>query len=168
MTPASLVDNLCAYLQELLKDYVVEVQCRTQQAPRVFSGYLSPGENFGGVAAPFVLIGAVKGRDTSERASVQVNISIGVYSKDPAALWQETLNLLEHIRQALFTKRIIAKKFRIELPMRWEISREHNFPECLAVLTTNWTVARPIEEVSYGQDSKYQVSWAGAGDLLRP
>jgi hypothetical protein len=168
MTPASLVDNLCAYLQELLKDYVVEAQSRIQQTPKVWSGYPRPGENFGGMAAPFVLIGAVKGRDNRERACVQVNIWIGVYSTDPTALWQGTLNLLEHIRQSLFTKRIIAKKFSIELPMRWEISREYNFPECLAVLTTNWTVARPIEEVSYGQDRKYQVSWTGAGDLLRP
>ncbi|AJQ29025.1 hypothetical protein JBW_03688 [Pelosinus fermentans JBW45] len=167
MTPASLVDNLCAYLQELLKDYVLEVQCGKQQTPKVLPGYLRPGENFGGVAAPFVLVGAVKGRDTSERASVQVNIWIGIYSQDPAVLWRGPLNLLEHIRQALFKKRIIANKFSIELPMRWEISREYTFPKCLAVMTTNWTVARPIEEVSYGQDPKH-VSWSGAGDLLRP
>lgn len=168
MTPAFLVDSLCVYLRELLRDYVLEAQDGTRQSPSILSGYLRAGENFGGLTAPFVLVGAVKGRDTSERTSVQVNIAIGAYAEDADGLWRGPLNMLEHIRQALFKQRIIARRFSIELPLRWEISREHTFPECLAVMTTNWTVARPIEEVSYGQDKKYQAGWAGAGDLLRP
>lgn len=169
MIPVSLVDNLCEFLRPLTKDHVLEGKDGTLTAPRIGSGYhLRPGADFGGLTAPFVLVGAVSGRDTSTKATVQVKIWIGAYSDDPVELWRRPLNLLEHIRQGLFKKRIIAKKFRIEYPLKWEISPEYIAPECLAVMTTNWTVARPTEEVAYGQDEKYQVSWSGAGDLLRP
>ena len=151
MTPLLLQDAICDFLKGVVGSYLLETNKQSQKAPQVVPSYLplkgtAEVEDF-----PFVVVRLSSEEDTQERAKVMVKIIVGVYAEDIVQGSGDLMNLLERIRQALFKTRVIAKKFRIEYPFNWEVPDEQPYPEWVAVITTNWTVPRPIEEVDYGQ-----------------
>jgi hypothetical protein len=42
---------------------------------------------------------------------------------------------------------VIAKKYRVEYPCRFEMPEEQPYPQWIGEMTTNWIIARPLEEI---------------------
>lgn len=151
MTPLMLQDALCDFLKGVVGSYLLDTNRQTTKAPQVVPSYLPLKGTTDTADFPFVIVRMSSEEDTGDRAKVTVKIIVGVYAEDIAQGSGDLMNILERIRQALFKKRVIDKRFRIEYPFSWQVPDEQPYPEWLAVITTNWTVPRPIEEVDYGQ-----------------
>jgi len=151
MTPLMLQDALCEFLKGVVGSYLLDTNKQVTKAPQVVPGYLPLKGTTDTADFPFTIIRLSSGEDTNERGKVMVKIILGVYAEDISQGSGDLQNIIERIRQALFKKRVIDKRFRIEYPFSWEVPDEQPYPEWLAVITTNWTVPRPIEEVDYGE-----------------
>jgi len=168
MIALQLLDALNKFLEATVKEYQLATSEGCVKSPQVVSGFLPPKGDTDFPDFPFVTPRLIRGEDTAEVGTVTVKIIVGTYAEDNQG-WRDSLILIEHIRQVLFTKRILAKKYRVEYPFKWEQPEEQALPYWLAEMTTTWTVPRPIEEVYYDEeDDACSNNWAGAGDLLRP
>ena len=96
-----------------------------------------------------MIVRLVKGEDTQEGATLTVKIIVGTYSEDAQEGWRDVANIIQRIWQELFKKRVVAKKFRLEYPMNFEMPEEQPYPEWIGIMTTTWTLPHPIEEVFY-------------------
>ncbi|NPV30656.1 MAG: hypothetical protein HPY58_13620 [Firmicutes bacterium] len=154
MTPVLLVDALRDFIEDVVKNYWLETKKPDlNKPPQVVTGYLPPPEasreepNF-----PFVIIRLLEGTDDQEGSTVTVKIIVGTYSEDSQNGWRDVANIIQRIRTELLRRRVIAKKYRVEYPIKFEIVEEHPYPEWIGVMTTVWAIAQPIvEEVFYGE-----------------
>lgn len=151
MTPLMLQDALAKFLESVVSSYRLSTNKEITKAPQVVKNFLPLKGTSEEPDFPFVIVRMASEEDTGELASVTVKLIVGVLSEDVQQGSGDLLNLIERIRQALFKTRVIDKRFRIEYPFEWEAPDEQPYPEWMAVITTHWTVPRPIEEVGeYG------------------
>lgn len=168
MIALELLDELNEFLRFIVYSYQLQTQGGILKPPQTVTGFLPPKGETDEPDYPFVISRLLSGEDNDEQGNVTVKILVGTYAED-AQGFRDSLNLVEHIRQNLFKKRIIAKKFRIEYPFKWEQPEEQPYPYWMAEMTTVWTVPRPIEEVYCGEeDDIYGTNWTGAAGVLRP
>lgn len=150
MTPTLLVDELRNFIDDVVKNYWLETNKDLNKPPQVVTGYLPPKKSTPDPDYPFVIVRLVEGTDNQESATVTVKIIVGTYSEDAQNGWRDVANIIQRIWTELFKRRVIAKKFRVEYPMKFEMPEEQPFPEWVGIMTTNWTVAHPVlEEVGY-------------------
>jgi len=150
MTPVLLVDEIKSFIEEVVKNYWLETNKDTNKAPQVVTGYLPPKKSTPDPDYPFVIVRLVEGSDSQDGATVTVKIIVGTYSEDVQNGWRDVASIIQRIWTELFKKRIIAQKYRVEYPMKFEMSEEQPFPEWVGIMTTTWTVAHPVfEEVEY-------------------
>lgn len=154
ITPVLLVDELKAFLEEVVANNWLETKAPDRnKPPQIVTGYLPPKDP---VRAdpdfPFVIVRLAEGTDTQEGATVTVKIIVGTYSEDAQNGWRDVANIIQRIWTELFRKRVLAKKYRVEYPMKFEMPDEQPYPEWVGIMTTVWTVAQPLEEVAdYGE-----------------
>jgi hypothetical protein len=91
----------------------------------------------------------VNGIDEEKSASVTLKIIVGVFSEDPQDGWRDAINIIQRIWQELFKRRVIAKRYRVEYPMKFEIPEEQPYPHWIGVMTTIWTVVHPVLEEEF-------------------
>jgi hypothetical protein len=153
MIPIMLIDELCLFVQGVVKEILLPTSQGELKTPTVHPGYLP----FKGAASedaaeyPLIIVRLLNGDDNEDGSKATVQIIVGTYGEDSQG-WREVLNILERIRQSLFKTRTIAKKYRIEYPLKWEVPDEQPRLQWIASMTTNWTIAQPIEEVIYEED----------------
>lgn len=149
-TPVLLVDELRDFVDTVVKNYVLETKRpELTKPPQVLTGYLPPKNSTPDPDFPFVIVRLVNVTDTQDGATVTVNIIVGTYSEDAQNGWRDVANISQRIWTELFKKRVLAKKYRVEYPMKFEMPDEQPFPEWVGIMTTTWTVAQPLEEVVY-------------------
>ncbi|HOV79367.1 MAG TPA: hypothetical protein PK728_04615 [Bacillota bacterium] len=153
-TPVLLVDGLRDFIEPLVKSYVLETnRPNLAKPPQVVTGYLPPkNPNFDAPDFPFVIVRFVEGTDSDDGSTAVVKIIAGTYSEDAREGWRDAANILQRVKTELLKRRVIAKKYRVELPMKIEMPEEQPFPEWIGVMTTTWAVAQPLEEVIYEQE----------------
>lgn len=146
----SLVDELKDFVEEVVKNYSLELKDGTGKAPQVLTGYLPPKDpgrkedpDF-----PFVIVRLGNGQDTQNGATATVNLIIGTYSKDSTQGWKDVASIIERIRLELFRKGVIGKRYRVEYPMKFDMPEEQPYPYWIGIMTTTWAIAHPVEEVS--------------------
>jgi len=151
MTPTLLVDELRNFIDDVVKNYWLETNKQDlNKPPQVVTGYLPPKKSTPDPDYPFVIVRLVEGTDNQEGATVTVKIIVGTYSEDAQNGWRDVANIIQRIWTELFKRRVIAKKFMVEYPMKFEMPEEQPFPEWVGIMTTTWTVAHPVlEEVEY-------------------
>ena len=93
---------------------------------------------------------AVKVHDTEDRYSrVDIEIGFSIFDEDPKEGCLSLYNLMEHVRQALLTKRTLGKRSRLLFPLEGEIVDPQPFPQWQGRLTVSYTIAQPEEEVDF-------------------
>ncbi|GAV24805.1 hypothetical protein ciss_07380 [Carboxydothermus islandicus] len=147
ITPVILIDELKAFIEEVVQNYRLETnQQNNVKPPQVVTGYLPPKNSGPDPDFPFVIVRLAEGVDKEEGATVTVKIIVGAYSEDSQQGWRDAANMIQRIWQELFKRRVIARKFRVEYPMKFEIPEEQPYPHWIGVMTTVWTVAHPVME----------------------
>ncbi len=94
-----------------------------------------------------ILDGGIDNED--EGASCRIVFVAGIYDSNPNYQGNKTiLNILQKMQTHFFKKRIIAEKFKIEYPFKWQIYDEEDLhPYYFGGAETNWTLPGVQEEV---------------------
>ncbi|CCJ32888.1 hypothetical protein [Caloramator australicus] len=153
MVAIELLNELKKFIENVVEEYVLETNNReTKKEPQVVVGYLPAKGESDIPDYPYVIIRAMNGVDNQEKSEIKINLIIGTYSDDHEG-WQDTLNIIQRIRQRLLEQRTLAKKFRLELPLEWELFEEQALPEWNGLIKTIWTIPQPQEIIE--KESEY-------------
>ncbi|BBB91052.1 MAG TPA: hypothetical protein PKA28_10815 [Methylomusa anaerophila] len=153
MTPLILMDELCGFLRETVKDFRLSAK-KYETAPVVYDGYL-PLEDEPEQVCPYVIARITKVSDADKGSTTKIAILIGTRAEDDG-FWRDCVNVAERIRQALLVNRVLAKRFRLQLPLEIIFPEgQMPYPEAVCALETIWTIPQPqprLEENVYGEN----------------
>lgn len=147
--PIILLDDLSNFLREANKEYHLADEAVKDNPLLVSPGYLKRRESAAESFYPHIVSRLMKGDDTVDASVASVRLYFGTYSEDVTNGWRELFNLMEHTRQALLKKRTIAKRFRLELPIHWEMVEDQPYPAWMGFMDLKYTIAQPQEELEY-------------------
>ncbi len=149
MTPVILVDELRDYLKLVVEKYWFETNKKeVNKPPQVISGYLPAKKATDIPDFPFILVRLSDGED-ADSSTVTVYVVIGTYSEDAQNGWRDPANIVERVRQSLLKKRTLANRFRLEMPLKYELPDEQPVPHWFGIITTKWTIPQLQEELIY-------------------
>lgn len=157
MNAVELVDALQSVAKECVRNYVLETnRPDLTKAPQVVAGYLPakrPKDQPDAVPdLPYVIVRLLRGEDQGNGSTATVKILIGTHSEAEQDGWRDAANIIERIRIELLKHRTVARRFRLELPLTYELPEEQPYPEWVGWLETRWALAQPQEEVQYEQE----------------
>lgn len=155
MNPILLVEELCAFLETVLNEFVLETGKGPDKAPRVVEGWLPPKGSSDEPDFPYVIVRLCEGEDNDERGRVTIKIIVGTYSEEIEG-WKDAGNIIMRIRNTLLITRTLNNRYRLELPLNWKLFEEQPYPEWIGEITTSWTIALPIEQVREDEHVYYE------------
>ena len=156
-TPLLLIDELCAVARAVTAGLMLETESGQLVAAKIIPGFLDEDDPKPGkppddsIPVPFVIVRFISAEDAQEQSTATVKLIATTYSKHGQG-WRDPLELLERIRQAFLHKRTVANRFRLEYPIKTEMPEDRPWPYSVAWMTTTWIIAKPIEEVDYGDE----------------
>lgn len=133
-----LAHELGAFLKRSLSGVVSQTPGKTWKAPEIINGFLPPKrdakDDF-----PFVVIIPVKGSTDGDKTETDVRMEVGAWSEEYSG-YEYAMNIMSRIRNALMDlpDGTLAGKFRITLPITWEMDDEQPYPGWLITMTTTW------------------------------
>lgn len=145
MTPIEAMEHVAARIRDVTKEYST-IQKRGTLPISVYAGY-PPVPKGPQEKESFIYCYAVKVHDTEDRYSwVDIEIGFSIYDDDPKEGALSLYNLMEHVRQALLTRRTLNGRSRFLFPMTSEIVDPQPFPQWQGRITVSYTIAQPVEE----------------------
>ncbi|MEC1744122.1 hypothetical protein [Schinkia azotoformans] len=141
-----LVDKFKTFVEQVVQNYALETNQETEKVPQVLTGFLPSKRSAYGPDFPFVIVRALKGSDASEQSTVTIRLYIGTYSEDEKNGWRDVTNIIERIRTEILKQRVIGKKFKVELPIEFEIPEEQPIPEWFGFMTLQVIVPQVQDE----------------------
>lgn len=149
MTPIELMENLSKYLQETVVSYTA-VQKSGETHIDVFPGY-PPLKSSGkeGSSFIYVVVTEFTDKENGDLSSANVEIGFSIYDQDEKDGWRSLYNIMEHVRQALLKKRILASKHMLLLPIKGEILEDQPWPQWRGIITTTYTIGQPVMEENF-------------------
>lgn len=161
MTPLDLQETLIAELTALFDgELFPEPRRKTtepdNQVPLNFYKQALPWEVKNGAKdgsflpyMPYIFAQLQDGKQDreTEPAEVVMILNIGLFSDDSQNQGHIFLfNIIERIRQHLFTTRTIGDKYHIRLPFEWKTSDDDNWPYFIGAVETHWDMPLIIPE----------------------
>lgn len=157
MNPILLIADLSSFLRVVLKDFMLETGNVIDRPPQVVEGWLPPKgsslsepDDF-----PYVIVRLCEGEDTEESGTVKVKIIVGTHSEEIRG-WEDAGNIIMRIRNALLAARTLYNRYRLELPLTYQLFEDQPYPEWIGLITTIWTVPLPVEQVTEEEDYDYK------------
>lgn len=148
MTPIEAMENVAARIRDVVKEYRTHQRWGTLPVS-VYAGY-PPFSTKPEQRESYIYCYAVKVHDTEDRYSrVDIEIGFSIFDEDPKEGCLSLYNLMEHVRQALLTKRTLGKRSRLLFPLEGEIVDPQPFPQWQGRLNVFYTIAQPEEEVDF-------------------
>ncbi|MBR0093857.1 MAG: hypothetical protein IJP91_01115 [Synergistaceae bacterium] len=171
MTELGLIDALVAFLEKVFADYQLPAKSGLLQNVRVFAQYMPQPEavevNTDDDEAESTPIGysaddiesnfpcvIVKFEDCTIKEegtidSVRTNISILAGTYDESADCQgyrDVMNIIDKVKEAILTMpaRVLAQRYRLEMPLKYNLPPEQPYPIYLGVIETVWETGRPL------------------------
>ncbi|GHV45261.1 hypothetical protein FACS1894204_03920 [Synergistales bacterium] len=181
MIALNLQDALVSRLSEIFSDYALVTKSGAEKNVKVFSQYLPQpkgptvkprgeavlesepvygpedfDENF-----PCIVVKFDDGTDKEENApdatQINVRLLVGVYDEAPDCQgYRDAMNIIETIRQELLTTRVLERKYRLEMPLKWYLFEDQPWPVFFAQLETVWETGRPVAP---GTGNIYEGTW---------
>lgn len=152
MITVELMDNLAAYLRQVVQEY--DAQQPSGKLPvEVYAGW-PPVRNNAEEKASFIyaLVVSTEDKQDDDYGSATVEIGFSIYDEDTTDGWRSLFNIMEHVRQALLKKRTLAARNRLELPLKGAIIDDQPYPQWQGKITATYTIGQPSEEViDYGE-----------------
>lgn len=146
MTIVELMDDLADFIRPIVTEYSTE-QPTVRREIKVYAGYppirLKPDES---TSCVYVLVTSATDSDGENMSTANVEIGLSIYEAGEVEPWRALYNLAEHIRQHLLKHRLVAGRYRIKLPLKFEVPDAQPVPQWQARLTSEYSIAQPYEE----------------------
>ncbi len=149
MTATDLLDELKNELDILFADYTLQNKDGDLQHLRIFTQYtpqpsaITINDRASGLKNytesdfeanfPCIIIQFIESTDNEERrlemTTLNVRFLFGIYDKAPDCQgWRDILNMIEIVRQEFLTRRYLAEKFRLNMPVKSRLVDSDTWP----------------------------------------
>jgi hypothetical protein len=116
--------------------------------------FKNPKAGLGDIDFPYIVVAPSEGQDTDNESTMQIDLLFGVYQEGaerggfthPDGVL-DVLNLMEHVRIALFRGRILDDRFELIKPYKWQVPREQPYPLWVGEAKSIWVVAAPLPQL---------------------
>lgn len=154
MTVTESMDNVAAFLRDIVKNYNGDAKEDWMRAPiEVYAGFPPVRESRDAMPSCVYCV-VTDVADEANDSAVEMQIGFSVYDKNPTGCGRSLYNLIEHVRQGLLKHRTVAGRNRLILPLKTEIPTEQPFPEWVGVITAKYAIAF-IEEEGIDYDETF-------------
>lgn len=173
MTGIELADGLKARLSELFTGYTLLNRSGVLQAVKIVNQYVPQPSgvtiNTKGIANyssedydsnfPCIIIRSKESIYQEERMLAQalhkIELTIGIYDDNSECQgWRDIANIEDRILNNLFVDRIIANKFRLEMPVSFKFLDVDTWPIYFGVIDLNFTIGRALQRHEYIHEMK--------------
>jgi len=170
MIALNLQDALVARLRDIFKSYSLPTKSGAEKSVKVYPQHLprpkgptvkprgqdeeeSDGDMYGPEDFeenfPCIVVIFDDGTDKEENAPdatrISVRILIGVYDESPGEQgYRDVMNIMETIRQELLKERYLDRKYRLEMPFKWNLFQDQPWPVFFGQIETVWETGRPL------------------------
>ena len=136
MTPIEAMENVAARIRSVVKEYSTH-QKRGTLPISVYAGY-PPFSTKPEQRESYIYCYAVRVHDTEDSYSwVDIEIGFSICDEDPKEGCLSLYNLMEHVRQALLTKRTLGGRSSLLFPLEGEIVDPQPFPQWQGKITAS-------------------------------
>lgn len=128
MIPARLIEALAEEIRDATKDYVLKAEGQQDKKVAVYCQHIPDEDFLSDTYYPLVIVSVqnvVDGDDGISTATI--GLTVGVYGEDKEA-WMDLLSIMERIRQRICSNRVIARKYPLEFPTKWETIENQPYP----------------------------------------
>lgn len=90
-----------------------------------------------------------------DQSLIKINFLVGTYDESSDCQgYRDVLNIIETMRQELLSMpaRVLAKKYRLALPMKSYLFEDSTFPVYFGVMESTWETGRPLMRNPRGGD----------------
>lgn len=140
MIPVRLIEALADEIRDATKDYKLRAEGQEDKKVTVYCQHI-PDDNFlSDTYYPLVIVSIQEVTDENEGMSIAtVGLTIGVYGDDKEA-WMDLLSIMERIRQRVCNEKIIARKYPLVMPTKFETIEAQPYPFWFGYATLKYRV----------------------------
>jgi hypothetical protein len=149
VTPDDLLEQFRIFTNQTLKDMIMPIKTppgsdSAYRAPRVFKMDL-PNVKADRDKAPYIVLQFLNGRDLQEtdgkpESTCNIRVVACVYSEDEGEGKLRVLNMLTRLRIALLEGRILARRYKLILPLEYMIYPDNPAPFYFGEMMTAWEI----------------------------
>lgn len=148
MTAVGLIKAVSEHVRGGVANYRLEKDGGGQKPVTVYE-QLIPEEVFENDDAaeyhPLIGVTLTTLEDDDERSEATLDLTFAVYSED-ADGWLDLMNLIETVRLALLKKKMLARRYRLVLPLTVELIERQPRPFFYGLMTAKYLIHQPEEE----------------------
>ena len=146
MTGVGLIKALSARVEAAAKNYKFEADNHPDKPVSVYRQYIPKShlENRQGQYHPLIVVSLV-GLEDDDETIADVNLTFGVYGESDDT-WLDLINLMETVRIDLLSKPDVGRRYRLQMPLRMEISEMQPSPFFYGLIEARYWLASPAEE----------------------
>jgi hypothetical protein len=151
MIPERLVNCLKNEITIAVKDYRMKAEGQEDKPVTVYAQHI-PNEEFEDDSYyPLVIPSLQKVEDAEPvegtGSTATVGITFGVYGEDKLA-WMDLLSIMERVRQRLLIFRVLDRRFRLILPVKFETIENQPYPFWFGYGTVTYQIGQPNERMA--------------------
>jgi len=151
MTPALLVEAVAKEIEAATSTYKLKAENQADKKMSVYRQHF-PNEDFEDDSYyPLVIVSWQGCEDKEDGSEATIGLTVGVYGHDKAA-WMDLLSVMERIRQRLLIFRILARRFRLILPTKFETIESQPYPYWFGYATLKYQIGQPNERMAANWD----------------
>lgn len=159
MTTTDLVDALAEFVREATQDMVLPAKVKKGEPepkarpPHIYKMRV-PSKEDERQQIPYIIVQHLKGKDEMNEhgemdCTAVMRIIVATYSENQSDGAMCVENILTRIRIALLKRRMVAKKFLLNMPLEYVVYPDSTAPYYLGEMITNWQMPAIKREVSY-------------------
>ena len=147
MTPALLVEAVAKEIEVATSTYKLQAENQADKKISVYRQHF-PNEDFEDDSYyPLVIVSWQGCEDKEDGSEAMIGLTVGIYGHDKAA-WMDLLSVMERIRQRLLIFRILARRFRLILPTKFETIENQPYPYWFGYATLKYQIGQPNEQMA--------------------
>lgn len=140
MIPVRLIEALADEIRDATKDYKLRAEGQEDKKVTVYCQHIPDEDFLSDTYYPLVIVSVQEVTDDNEGISIAtVGLTIGVYGDDKEA-WMDLLSIMERIRQRVCNEKIIARKYPLVMPTKFETIENQPYPFWFGYATLKYRV----------------------------
>ncbi len=140
MIPVRLIEALADEIRDATKDYKLRAEGQEDKKVTVYCQHIPDEDFLSDTYYPLVIVSVQEVTDDNEGMSIAtVGLTIGVYGDDKEA-WMDLLSIMERIRQRVCNEKIIARKYPLVMPTKFETIEAQPYPFWFGYATLKYRV----------------------------